>query len=37
MRQDGWHVAHVDSMEDLVKFAKAFSLEKYHKVVRNGR
>jgi hypothetical protein len=29
MRQDGWRVAHVDSMEGLVKFGKAFSAEKY--------
>ena len=37
MRQDGWHVAHVDSMEELLKFAKAFSQEKYHKAAHNGR
>ena len=30
MKQDGWHVAHVDSMEQLVVFAKAFSQAKYH-------
>ena len=31
MLQDGWHVAHVDSMNQLLAFAREFSRDKYHK------
>jgi len=30
MAQDGWHVAHVDNMQELIVFAKQFSDAKYH-------
>jgi hypothetical protein len=30
MMKDGWHVAHVDNMQQLVVFAKQFSDAKYH-------
>jgi len=30
MTQDGWHVAHVDNMQELIVFAKQFSDAKYH-------
>jgi len=31
MIRDGWHVAHVDSMNQLLEFAREFSHAKYHK------
>jgi hypothetical protein len=31
MIRDGWHVSHVDNMEQLVEFAREFSQAKYHK------
>jgi hypothetical protein len=31
MERDGWHVAHVDNMAELVVFAKQFSQAKYHR------
>ena len=31
MMKDGWHVSHVDNLQELVVFAKQFSEAKYHK------
>jgi hypothetical protein len=36
MVQDGWHVAHVDSMNQLLVFAREFSQAKYHKSLAKG-
>jgi hypothetical protein len=36
MLQDGWHVAHVDSMNQLLVFAREFSQAKYHKNLEKG-
>jgi hypothetical protein len=35
MIEDGWHVEHVDSMQELVVFARQFSHAKYHKATRS--
>ncbi len=36
MIRDGWHVAHVDSMDQLLAFAREFSQAKYHKSLQTS-